>query len=134
MLSALDLAVTIGGMIIPPAFDFVKKKFVKGSDDTPERTMSSLATTNPDVLPKYVEALGKLTEAKVKNFNRDVIGVPSQWVVDLRAAIRPTVVAFGLVYFMLGMVHPDIVLDPGVRLFLEGVISSWFGSRISTSK
>ena len=149
---ALDAIATIGGLIIPPVFDFVKKKFIKAENDTPERTMGTLATTAPEHLAKYVEALSKYKEAEVKHFNRDVIGIPSMWVVNIRAAIRPIVVCVGLGFFFFDIASPLaqalfskavesgadqaalFELDAGTRLFFESVIASWFGSRVFQSK
>jgi len=137
----LDAAVTIGGLIIPPAFDFIKKKFIKEENDTPERTMGTLATTKPEVLADYVNALGSYLKAQVDFFNRDVIGQCSQWVVNLRAAIRPTTVAVGVIALILNAFDGGQIpftsytfhfnLPEGIRLFFEGNCSSWFGSRLS---
>lgn len=145
----LDLIAAIGGLIIPPAFDFIKKKFIKTENDTPERTIGSLATTKPDVLPEYVKSLADLKDSEVRFFNRDVVGTPSQWVVDLRSAIRPmgVVLAFmllsGIVFLMFygegklgqspfgGEVLSDTLA--GVRVSCEAIISSWFGDRIRIS-
>jgi hypothetical protein len=126
----LDAIVSLGSLIVPPAFDFVKKKFIKGEADTPERTMGSLATTKPEVLPGYVKSMAELKEAQAKFFNRDVIGEPSQIVVDLRAAIRPLTVLIGLGLIGAEM-FTDMKLDEGSRLFLEANISNWFGSRLA---
>lgn len=129
----IDAVVAIGSLVVPPAFDFIKKKFVKEENDTPERTMGSLATTKPEVLPEYVQALSELKDAEVKYFNRDVVGEPSGWVVDLRAAIRPigVIVSFSiLVCICIGWLDN---ID-GIRLSSEAVVSSWFGSRISLGR
>ncbi len=127
----LDAVVTVGSLIAPPAFDFLKKKFIKESNDTPERTMGSLAVTNPEVLPAYVKALADHVEAKVKNFNRDVIGVPSQWIINLRAGIRPITVVVSLGLLASSLWLSDLfTLDPGIRLFCEATVSSWMGSRL----
>ena len=45
----LDAIASLGGLIVPPIFDFVKKKFLK-KDDTAEATLSSLAVTKPEIL------------------------------------------------------------------------------------
>ena len=136
---ALELITTLGGLIFPPAMDFIKKKFLKPGSDTPEATMSSLATTKPEVLPEYVNAVVGLKKAEIDYFNRDVVGAPSQWVVDLRAAIRPigVVLSFALLatQVCLAFYYKDISMleDPvwtGVRMSSEVVISSWFGDRI----
>ena len=138
----LDAIIAIGSLLIPPVVDFVKKKFLKKEQDTPEATMSSLATTKPEVLPEYVKAVAGWLDAQVKFFNRDISGTPSQWVVDLRAAIRPvgTVLAFATLALMvsaaLGGYKPASEMADtitGVRYSCEVMVSSWFGSRISIS-
>ena len=139
----IDAIVTVGSLLIPSIVDFAKKKFLKKEQDTPEATMSTLATTKPDVLPGYVTAITGWLDAQVRFFNRDVAGTPSQWVVDLRAAIRPFgVVGAGLT--LAGMVvgafagwKPEpSTLDTliGVRLTCEAMVASWFGHRISITK
>ena len=97
----LDAIVSVGSLLVAPAFDFIKKKFLPASQDTTEATLGTLATTRPEVIPSYIEANSKLLEAKTKYFNRDVIGEVSRWVRDLRASIRPIYVIFGLIYFFL---------------------------------
>ena len=130
MFPLVDLAVTLGGLIIPPAFNFIKKKFIKSENDTPERTIGDLATTKPEVLPDYTNALATLKDAEVKFFNRDVIGTASQWVVDLRASIRPIGVVFA--FILLVLISLDMIDNAdGIRLSSELVISSWFGDRIT---
>ncbi len=130
---ALDLIASLGGLIVPPVFDLVKKIFVKKGRDTPEATMSALATTKPEILPDYLKAVVDHLKAKIDWFNRDVIGIPAQWVVNLRASIRPITVIIGLLALILPVIlQADIVqLDPGTRYFFETIISSWFGSRLS---
>lgn len=146
MVGLLDLAVTLGGIIIPPAFDFIKKKFVKSENDTPERTIGALATTKPEAVAGYVLALSDLKRADVEYFNRDVIGIPSQLVVNLRAAIRPVgvCVALGILGTMVVLAMMGNLAEVvstageetiiGVRLSCEGMVSSWFGNRISITK
>lgn len=139
----IDAIVAIGSLVIPGAIDFIKKKWLSPDSDTPEATMSALATTKPDVLPEYVKATTEYLKAQKDFFNRDVVGAPSQWVVDLRAAIRPIgVVGAGLT--LAGMVVAsimDIKVDPtmagtleGVRLSSIAIVSSWFGDRLSVHK
>lgn len=140
----LDLIATLGSLIIPPAFDFIKKKFVKGENDTPERTMGSLATTNPDILPQYVKSMSEFYTAKISFFNRDVIGQPSQWVVNLRAVIRPITVIFsgGVLGMMAGYclwtgdygVLSGNDMLTGIRVSCESNISAWIGNRFSLHK
>jgi hypothetical protein len=127
----LDLVATLGGLILPPAFDFIKKKFIKAENDTVERTIGSLATTKPEVLADYINALSGAKEADVKYFNRDVVGTPSLWVTDLRASIRPLTIAAGILLFGMDIaLGQEFNMTPDVRVFFEVVISSWFGSRL----
>jgi len=136
----LDIIASIGGLIIPPAFNFIKKKFVKSENDTPERTIGDLATTKPEAVAGYVDALASLSDSKVRFFNRDVIGSASQWVVDLRAAIRPigVVMAFVILGYMVYEAQTATEMATstwiGVRLSCETMISSWFGNRFTISK
>lgn len=129
----LDIIASIGGLIIPPAFNFIKKKFIKSENDTPERTIGDLATTKPEVVPDYVQALSTLLGAKVQFFNRDVIGSPSQWVVDLRAAIRPAgvIMAFAILSYMVVTSPVETASILGVRASCEVMVSSWFGDRLT---
>jgi hypothetical protein len=124
----LDAVVSLAGLVVPGVFDFIKKKFIKTENDTPERTMGSLATTKPEVLPAYTSALASLMQAQTNFFNRDVIGVPSFWVRDLRSAIRPVTVVVGLTCLVLSA-YGFVFLEDGPRLFFEAIISSWMGDR-----
>jgi len=124
----LDAVVSLAGLVVPGVFDFLKKRFIKTENDTPERTMGSLATTKPEVLPAYTNALASLMQAQTDFFNRDVIGKPSWWVIDLRAAIRPLTVVSGLSCLALSA-YGVISLDDGTKLFFEAVVSSWMGDR-----
>lgn len=139
----IDAIVAIGSLLLPPVVDFVKKKFLKKEQDSPEATMSTLATTKPEVLPAYVTAITAWIEAQVKFFQRDVSGTPSQWVVDLRAVIRPLgTVGAGLVLGIMVVAalagkKPDPLMADtlaGVRYSCEVIVSSWFGDRISITK
>lgn len=125
----LDAIVSLAGLVVPGVFDFIKKKFIKSEADTPERTMGTLATTKPEVLPAYTSALASLMQAQTNFFNRDVIGVPSFWVIDLRASIRPVVVITGIIA-MVSNTYGLMLLDDATRLFFEAVISSWMGDRL----
>jgi len=127
-LDTLALIGALGGMIIPPIVDFVKKKFIPASNDTPERTMGTLATTKPETLAPYVEALATYLESQVKYFNRDVVGTPSTWVINLRAAIRPLAVVGSFLIVGLDM-FKQLEVDPGTRAALFVVIGNWIGSR-----
>jgi hypothetical protein len=131
MFPVIDLIATVGGLVVPPVFDFIKKKFIKEENDTVERTIGSLATTKPEVLPEYINALTGAKKAEVEFFNRDVVGTPSAWVIDLRASIRPATVALGIVSLCLMAMLPErINIPPDIRYFLEVNISSWFGSKL----
>lgn len=139
----IDAIVAIAGLILPSAVDFIKKKFLKKSEDTPEATLSTLATTKPDVMPEYLKAVTGYIEAKIKEFNRDISGTPSQWVINLRAAIRPIGVslALGTLIVLAYMSLTGHKIDSsmtdtvtGIRLSCELVVSSWFGDRISMGK
>lgn len=125
----LEAVLAIGGLVIPPAADFIKKKFIPAENDTPERTAGTLAVSNPEILPAYVSATSELLKARKDFFNRDVIGVPSLWVVDLRAAIRPVSVVGG--FILLGMeMFTGYQLDDNTRAAIILNNASWFGSRI----
>ena len=134
----LDAIVTIGSMILPPAVDLVKKIFVKKEKDSPEATMSALATTKPEVLPQYVSALSGYQESLVKWFNRDVIGTASQWVVDFRAAIRPAVISLAIIHVIIVSVIHGVegisAIPEGWRYFYESIVGSWFGERLILEK
>jgi hypothetical protein len=139
----IDAIIALVGLLAPPAIDFAKKLFLKPDKDTPEATMSALATTKPEALGAYVEAMAKYLKTQIDNFNRDISGVPAQWVVNMRAAIRPIgTIGSILILAILGfMAITGVQVDPsmkdtidGVRYTCEGIASSWFGSRISLSK
>ena len=138
----LDAAVVIGGLVIPPIFDFIKKKFVKEENDTPERTMGTLATTKPEALADYTKAMAAYYDSLTKWFNRDVTGSPSQWVTDLRASIRPAtvIICTGILIYLGASAVMGVKFDPsttatvdGIRVTCEAVVSSWMGDRISVT-
>jgi hypothetical protein len=128
----IEAVIALGGLLVPPVFDFIKKKFIKSGKDTPEATMSTLAVSKPEALPAYTEAMSKLLYAQVAFFNRDVIGELPVWVSALRGAIRPIVVVLGILHFILIDISGGAVkMDSGVKYFYIAIISSWFGSRLS---
>ena len=136
----IDAIVALLGLALPPVVDFVKKKFLKKGEDTPEATLSTLATTKPEVMAPFLAAQTGLMDATVRFFNRDVVGVPSAWVVNLRASIRPiaVILAFITLILLACMAIFKVQVDPimadtltGVRLSCELMVSSWFGDRIS---
>jgi hypothetical protein len=125
----LGLVGTLGGMILPPVVDFIKKRFIPAENDTPERTIGTLATTQPATVAPYVEALAKYYQAQTSYFNRDVVGNPSLWVINLRACIRPIVVISS--FIVLGTeVFTNLKLDPATRAGMLTVVGNWIGSRI----
>lgn len=134
----LEGALAVSGLVLPPLFSLLKGWFMPEGKDTPEATMSTLATTKPEVLGQYVEALAQYKKSEVAYFNRDVIGAPRQWIVDLRAGIRPAVTAVGITAlvgegaarFFYGM---GPLMDPGTRGLFVLTTSSWFGGRIFTN-
>lgn len=126
----LDLVASITGMVFPFAADFIKKKFLKPKQDTPEATISSLATTKPEVIPQYIEALSKLYDAQVRLFNRDRAGNVHMWVDDLRACIRPVFIIISLVLKALAMIYGFKI--GSFRFLMEHVIASWFGCKAKT--
>lgn len=139
----LDAIIAIGSLLLPPVVDFIKKKFLKKEQDSPEATMSTLATTKPETLPEYVKALAGWMQAQVQFFQRDVSGQPSQWVVDIRAIIRPVGVlgagitlAFMVISAIMGWKVDPSMTDTlaGVRYSCEVIVSSWFGDRITITK
>ena len=139
----LDAVIAIGSLLLPPLVDFCKKKFLKPSADSPEATMSTLATTSPATLPGYVESMSKWYEANCKYFNRDIAGEPAPWVVNLRAVIRPlgtcgalTILVIMVLASIYGL-KPDPSMDEtltGIRYSCEAIVSSWFGDRITIGK
>ena len=134
----IEAILALAGLVIPPTVDFIKKKFLKGQD-TPEATLSTLATTKPDVMPAYIDAQSKLLVAQKEHFNRDICGIPSQWIIDLRAAIRPigVVVSFGILIGLGIAYYGDVEITESARPMVEAVkysailiLSSWFGDRL----
>lgn len=135
----IDAILALLGLVFPPVIDFVKKKWLTPEEDTPEATMSTLATTKPEVMKDYLMGQAGLLEAKAKYFNRDVCGIPQQWVIDLRAAIRPlgVCVAFVILGAMAYMAFTGKAYPVEIKATVDGVraacvviISSWFGDRI----
>jgi hypothetical protein len=128
-LTIITAAGTIISLIIPPVFDFIRKKFLP-SADTPESTMGTLAVSKPEALAPYTEALAKYLDAETRYFNRDVSGSPSLWVVNLRASIRPLCVVGSLILLCLDTIEWFRV-DPSIRAGCFLIIGNWLGSRIT---
>ena len=133
MFPIIDLIATLGGLVAAPAYDFIKKKFLTPEIDTPEATIGTLATTKPEALGEYINALVAHIKAKIDYFNRDVIGSPSQWVVDTRAVIRPAgvIAAFFILGYMVITSPIETASVLGVRASCEVMVSSWFGDRLT---
>ena len=136
----IDAIIALVSLLAPPAIDLVKKLFVKPGKDTPEATMSTLATTKPEALEGYVNATANYLKAQCEFFNRDVSGTPSQWVITLRAAIRPigTAASIGILTLLGIMALTGYSAPPemkttvdGLRYTCEAIASSWFGTRIT---
>lgn len=125
----LEVAASVIGLLAPPISDFIRKKFLKPKQDTPEATINTLATTKPEVLGEFVNAQVSLLKAKIDFFNRDVIGTPSRWVMDLRSSIRPNFVYLSLIIRMLGWIF-NWNIDESFKALMDLCISSWFGSRL----
>jgi hypothetical protein len=131
MIFGLDALLAIGGLVVPPAFDFIKKKFIKSENDSPERTIGSLATSKPEILPAYVEALAKTMAEKTRWFNRDVIdGKVSSWVANWRACIRPALVTMAIVHWTCILIW-NIPIDPGLKASEILLVSEWCGERLT---
>jgi len=125
----IDAVVSLVSLVAPPIYDFIKKKFLKPDTDTVEATLSALASTSPEIMVPYISAITEKLKVDIQWFNRDVIGTPHMWVIDLRAAIRPVTVVASML--LLGAVVFDLTaVDPGTRVFLEANVSNWFGSRL----
>lgn len=126
----IELITTLAGTLMPPIFDLVKKKFIDQKQDTPEATISSLAVAGKaEVIPNVIEAYEKLYHAQTEYFNRDVVGQPSQWVIDLRASIRPITVAFCLIIYFIAIGF-DLKLPQEFTVPAAAWIGLWFGDRM----
>jgi len=53
----IDAIIALIGLVVPPAFDFIKKKFIKQGKDSPEATMASLAVTKRKFYPDIPKRL-----------------------------------------------------------------------------
>lgn len=125
----ISLITTFGSVIIPPLFSLVKGIFGKGKTESPEETISNLATTKPDAVAPYVEALSKYLTSQTQFFNRDVAGIPSAWVVNLRACIRPISVIIAFVILFMQVFKFAQTPNP-VVITCQVVIGNWIGTKI----
>ena len=124
----LDVISSLAGLVIPPAFDFIKNKFSRKTT-TPQETLSSLAVTKPEVMPAFIEAQAKLTDAEVRLYNRDITQEVSRWVADLRGSIRPIFTVASIIIMIIAIIH-QLNIDPALKQLMEITISSWFGDRL----
>jgi len=125
----LPLISLLANVALPPVVNLVKSVF--GIKDTPQDTLSNLASTKPEVLPQYIDAQSKYLESETKYFQRDITGTPSQWVIDMRASIRPfSVIASFIVLFASFF----IIIQPPILITVNGVIGNWIGSKIEIHK
>lgn len=126
----IDIAVALGSMVFPPVFDLIRRKVLGKDDGSPEATLASLALNKPEVMAEYVKATADLENARTSAFSRDVIGLPAQWLVTTRAAIRPLGTILALCALILSWAAQTPLEEP-VRLTLEAIVGSWFGTRIT---
>ena len=123
----IDAIVSLLSLFGPKIIDLVKG--VVNRKNTPEQTLATLATTNPEALAQYTTAQSQLVAAINSSVNSDVAGQLSQWVSNVRAMIRPviTVAAFGhiIIAHISGQQIPDSVM-----YIYETAIGSWFGGRL----
>ena len=127
----LEAATALGGMVIPPVFDVIKRKLLGISEDSSEGTLSALARSNPEVMTGYVRAKAELYDAEARFFNRDIAGTPSTWVIDLRGAIRPSVTLLSVCALIIeAFPFASLGLDQGTRATMCLIVSSWFGDRL----
>ena len=124
----IALASLIGNVIVPPVYNLIKGWISGGKPDTPEQTMSNLATTKPEVLGQYITGLSSWLDAQTKYFNRDVTGTPSLWVINLRACIRPIVTIASVVV----LVAPffGVIIDNWTKVTASGIFGNWLGTKI----
>lgn len=131
----LDFATVALGYLVPPIMDFIKKKFLQKGSDSVAATLKSLANTNPQLMQQVMtvqtalfKAESGVLDSKTRYFNRDIATSASQWVVNLRAIIRPLVTLSALALTILHFVY-KLPLDTAIQQIMEFSIASWFGSR-----
>ena len=123
---ALDIIASVAGFALPAIVDLTKSIF--GIKSSQEGTLSTLATTNPEVMPQYIDALARLKDAETKWFQRDVTGELSKWILNFRGFIRPFGTAFSFAALTLNH-SVQLNLTPGTEASFCFVLGNWFGSR-----
>lgn len=139
----IDAIVGLVSLFGPKLIDMAKGLIHR--KDSPEKTMASLAQTNPDALAGYVKAQADLIDARTRGFNQDMPkdrlpdnthwSISSLWslLVVYRGAIRPLVItaAFVHVYYVTakyGMAGLNLIPE-WIRYQYEIAVASWFGDR-----
>lgn len=131
----LEAITAIVGTVLPMTTKLIRSIFGKKTNQSPQDALDDVALSKPEILPAYVEALSKQVEAQTAWFNRDVSGDLSQWVRDLRSAIRPSVVACS--FILLGIEGLFMIftgrqmLNEATRAACTGFIGTWMGDRVS---
>ncbi|MDP8213389.1 MAG: hypothetical protein P9X22_08920 [Candidatus Zapsychrus exili] len=123
--------VTLGGLIMPPVFDLIKKIFVS-KNDTASATLNTLAITKPEVIADYTKGQAALVDAQTKYYNRDMPNPKkvSQWILDLRASIRPIYVVISILLVACCVLF-GFHMDQSFKELCAGTISFWFGNRFT---
>ncbi len=124
----VDILSAIVGAVIPQAAALLSLFGRKNA--TPEKVMGQLATSKPEVLPQYIEALGSFWTAQAKWFNRDMIvgGQYPAWLLVLRGGIRPAVVIVSILALVAegaGLIKSDAT----TRAFWTFNVGAWIGDR-----
>jgi len=139
----VDAIVGLVSLFGPKIMDMAKGLIHR--KDSPEKTMASLAQTNPGALADYVKAQAELTRSRTEAFNQDMPKdrlpdnthwtISSLWslLVVYRGAIRPLVItaAFVHVYWVTATHGMDglNLIPEWIRYQYEIAVGSWFGDR-----
>jgi hypothetical protein len=126
----LDVLGGVIGFALPVVSDLVKSLF--GKNKGPQATLTTLATTKPEVIPEYVKANAALLEAETKYFKRDMPEDSTRmpiWVLALRGAIRPIGTLICFLSLALNK-FASLNLTPGTEASFCFILGAWFGSRV----
>lgn len=130
----VDAIVGLVSLFGPKVIDIVKGIFSK--KNTPEETINTLATTNPEAMTGYISALSGLIAARCTQFNMDITGVTPTWLAAWRGSIRPAVVTFAFLHIgiatILNGTEGITAIPEWWRYIYEIAIGSWFGDRWRT--